>query len=350
MNSLVATTPRYAGRIWPTGKFGVSRVREAPFLSSCQSHYETAESQFNSLGIKAHGVEAVLRFRNKWEAVVDPDLSNVSNSPIVSKKRGHGGITRYGRNLISSAAVIVERNYDRRILTFCTVTLPSAPLESLQSVCGNWSEIVKQFVKNLGRGLLSANLPPQVFGVTEVQMKRFEAHGVPALHLHLVFVGRNSRKNAWQVTRKDVRRWWVQCLKKYLPPDTDYSSVENVQQVRKSAASYLGKYMSKGTDAIAAIIAAGFADWLPSAWFTISHDLRREVLSNVLRGENVGELLNWLCHNVMANVFRWIAPVLIKRSDQSEYAIGFTGSLLPEALDKVRKSVLGLVPNRRQVI
>lgn len=333
---LAAIAPKHVGRIWPNGKFGVSRLRETPFPSLCESHRETAESEFNRLGIKAHGVMAVLEFRGLTKKVCDPDLSNVSKSPIRAK-RGHGGITRHGRNLISSAAVVAEERYDRRLLTFGTVTLPSVEPEYLKLIAENWSIVVKRFVKNLTRGLRSKELPSLVFGVTEIQEGRLAKFGVPALHLHFVFVGRNSRKSSWQVNRKNIRRWWKQALSPYVPTDTDYSSVENVQAIRKSAAAYLGKYMTKGASAIAKLVESGFADWIPSAWYTITHEFRRLVLSKVLSGEQVGEFLNWICHNVMAGWINWVSPVLISRSDGSQYSIGFGGRFSSMGLKKVQE-------------
>jgi len=331
---MLAVSPKWTGRIWPNGKFGVSRVRETPFLSLCESHRETAETEFNSLGISAHGVEAVLKFRGKWEDVMRPDLSNVPKSPI-APKRGLKGITRYGRNLISSAAVVAESKYDRRLLTFATVTLPSAPVDCLQNLCAAWSTVVKSFVKNLTRGLKAKSLPAFVFGVSEIQEKRFERTGVPALHLHCVFVGRNSRKSSWQVDRKNIRRWWKKAIAPYLPADTNYDSVENVQQVKKSSAAYLGKYMSKGADSVARLVEQGLSDWIPSAWYTITHSFRREVLSKVLRGEEVGFFLNWLCHNVMVDFLRWVAPVMARSRDGTEFAVGFAGSFTESGLQKV---------------
>lgn len=333
-----AIAPKYVGKIWPTGKFGVSRLREAPFLPLVESQPETEETRWNKALNKTHGILAVLEYQGKLESVLHPDLSNVSKSPL-KKRRGTKGISRHGRNLISSAAVITERNHDRRLLTFGTVTLPSASADELLAAAQNWSAIVKQFVKNLTRGLHKAGLLPTVFGVTEIQMKRFEKHGVPALHLHFVFLGRSSRRSAWQVSRHDIRRWWTKSISKYFHPDTNYSSVENVQQVKKSAASYLGKYMSKGEGAIASLIEQGFEAWIPSAWFTISHDLRREVLHNVMRGEKVGELLNWLCHNVISSYLKWVAPININRSDGSQFAVGFAGTLSKLGLDKIRSLV-----------
>lgn len=329
-----AIEPKFTGRVWPTGKFGVSRVRETPFLSLCQSHHETHETQWKSSLVKVHGAIAVLRFLGKLEMVLNPDLSNVSKSPIRSR-RGHKGIPRYGRNLISSAAVVMERKFDRKLLTFGTVTLPSAPDEHLLQIARNWSAVVKQFVKNLRRGLQSKALPSQVFGVTEIQEKRLERFGIPALHLHFVFVGRSSRKASWQVNRKNIRRWWKSAIAKYLPADTDYRSVENVGAIKKSAASYLGKYMSKGSAAIAKVIEKGFADWIPSAWYTISHELRREVLSAVRSGEQVGNFLNWICSNRVQNLLSWFQPVAIERSPGFIYQVGFCGTLSQQGLDSL---------------
>lgn len=329
-----AVTPKYSGRIWPSGRFGVSRVREAPFPSSGQSHPETDESQWDSAAVAVHGAEAVLKFKGKWEKVAHPDLSNVSKSPIAAK-RGQKGITRHGRNLIESAAVLVERRYERRLLSFGTVTLPNAPVEQLRSVASHWSAVVKQFVKNLTRGLEAQNLPSFVFGVTEIQEKRFEKTGVPALHLHFVFVGRNSIQSAWQVSRKNIRKWWQKALSAYISADVDFSATENVQQIKKSAAAYLGKYLSKGSAVISKVIEQSDKDWIPSAWYTISHSLRRKVLAQVISGEQCGEMLNWLCHNVMQGWLAWLQPIKIKSKDGFEFEVGFGGRFTRQGMSAV---------------
>lgn len=264
------------------------------------------------------------------------DLSNVSKSPT-SQKRGHKGITRHGRNMISSAAVILERNYGRHLLSFATLTLPAAESHQLRAIAENWSAVLKQFAKNLSRSLLRQGLPVTLFGVTEIQMKRFARHGDPALHFHFVYVGRNSRKSAWLVDCKEVRRIWIQCIKQYFSSETRFDSTENVQGIKKSVAGYLGKYMSKGISQIQEVIDAGFEDWLPSAWWLMNFDLRREVKNNIVSGKEVGSFLNWLCHNVMAGWIRWFAPVMIKRSDGTEYSVGFGGSFTAQGMAEVKK-------------
>lgn len=334
-----AITPKYTGKIWPNGRFGVSRVRETPFLSHGETHHETEESQFNSAAVVAHGAEATLKFRGKWESVVDAGLSNV---PISHKraKRGTRGITRHGRNLIENAGLIMERIHGVRRLSFGTVTVPNVSAEVAKSIALNWSEIVRKFVQSLRRGLLSKGLQPAIFGVTEIQEKRFSQTGIPALHLHFVFVGRRKRKSSWLVNRKNVRRWWKAALKPYVPSNTDFSACENVVAVKKSASSYLGKYMSKGSQSADNVIRECGQDWLPSAWYTITDSLRQYVLRSVLRGESVGGLLNWLCHNVMVGAFKWLMPVMIKRADGTEYSIGFAGRLDPGWIDKIAAAAL----------
>lgn len=336
LGSLEAIAPRFTGKIWPNGRFGVSRVRETPFPFFGQSQSETEETQWRNNAIAVHGLMAVVRFEGKEDVLCDPDLSNVPKSPI-RKKRGQGGITRYGRNLISSAAILLERRYGRHLLTFATVTLPAAESSVLQAVSNSWSKIVKQFVKNLTRGLEAKALPSSICGVTEIQEKRLARTGVPALHLHLVFVGRNSRKSSWQVNRKNIRRWWKRAIAPYFPAGTDYSSVENVQQVKKSTSAYLGKYMSKGVAAIGSLVEAGLEDFIPSAWYTISHALRRCVLKAVVRGEECGNFLNWLCHNVMAAWVDYVCPVMAVAKDGSQFGVGYGGRLSSLGLRKVEE-------------
>lgn len=331
---LVATEPRFTGRVWPTGKFGVSRVRETPFLSEFKSHPETDETQFRNNAIAVHGLMAVAEYEGKADILRNPDLSNVSNSRM-PKKRGQKGITRHGRNLISSAAVVAEKKYGRHLLSFGTVTLPDSSVEGLRAVSRDWSGVVKRFAESLKRGLQSKGLPAFSFGVTEVQPKRLARTGLPALHLHFVFVGRNSRRSAWKVTCKDIRRWWVAAIARYFPADTDFSSTENVKGIRVSAAAYLGKYMSKGVADIATLVEAGFEEWIPSAWYSISHEFRRHVLSQVVSGERVGDWLNWLCHVGGNQYARWIQPILIKNSSGREVAVGFSGTLNQAGQDTV---------------
>lgn len=334
-----AVEPKFSGRIWPTGKFGVSRVRETPFLSLCESHRETAETQWCSARLRVHGAEAVLKHEGKWATVQHAGLSNVSKSPT-RKKRGWGGISRHGRNMVSSAAVILERNYDKRLLSFGTVTLPHAESAALLDLSREWSGVLKQFAKNLSRSLLRRGLPVTLFGVTEIQTKRFERTGIPALHFHFCFVGRMSKRSAWLVDHNEVRRIWIQCIKKYFPEDTCYAKTENVQGIQKSIGAYLGKYMSKGAAQIQEILDKGLEDWLPSSWWMMNFDLRREVLSNVIGGEQAGNFLQWICNNVIAGWIRWFQPVFVKRSDGSQYAVGYAGTLTPQGLDKARQVMI----------
>lgn len=334
-----AVTPKYTGKIWPNGRFGVSRVRETPFLSQSESHSETEESQFNSAAVVAHGAEATLKFRGKWEAVMHAGLSNDAISHKRAK-RGTKGITRHGRNLIENAGLVMERIYGTRRLSFGTVTVPNVPREVAEKIALDWSEILRRFVQNLRRGLLSKGLQPAIFGVTEIQEKRLQRTGIPALHLHFVFVGRRRRKSSWLVNRKNIRKWWKAALKPYVPSNTDFSACENVVAVKKSAASYLGKYLSKGSQSADRVVQECGEQWLPSAWYTISDSLRQYVLRSVLRGESVGELLNWLCHNVMVGAFKWLLPVMIKRADGTEYSIGFAGRLDPGWIDRIAAAAL----------
>lgn len=334
-----AIAPKWTGRLWPNGEFGVSRVREAPFLSLCESHRETAESQFNRVGIKAHGILAVLEFRGKLETVMHPGLSIRAKSRNYAK-RGSKGITSYGQKMVRNCGLILERRYKRQLLSFGTLTVPLLPAESAHAVTANWPEIVRRFQDNLMQKQQRLGLPTWRVCVTEIQEERFETYGDPVLHLHLCFVARNSQRSAWQIDHSDLRNWWRLALKPYVPPDTDFTACENLVGVEKSVAGYLGKYMSKGSKAAKVLKEKGVVDWHPSAWWNASKALRKAVLSQVVSGEQVGYLLNWLCENPIAE---WIVrshQIIITSKTGVKFGVGWGGRVSEDARLQISLNVV----------
>lgn len=324
--SLRALEVKYSGQLWPNGEFGASRVREALFPSLCESHAETAETQFNRLGIKAHGVMAVLKFRNKLEAVLHPG-SSIRSKSRNRAKRGSKGITSHGRKMVRNAGFILEREYDRALLSFGTVTVPRVSAVEALQIARNWSEITRRFLDHLTQGLQRRKLPTQRICVTEVQEQRSASAGYPVLHLHFCFVGRMKRGSAWQVNHEMVRNWWKLAIAPYVAPDTDFTATENVVRVRKSVAGYLGKYMSKGSKTIAAIAAAGQLEYLPSAWFNCSKTLRRMINAERHIGLNVGEWLRWVVESNIDGIVLYSRPVMVDRADGSQIQVGWFGRI-----------------------
>lgn len=122
-------------------------------------------------------------------------------------------------------------------------------------------------------------------GVTEIQEKRWLETGEVALHLHAVFPGRHYGC-AWEYTPLDYKLVWNRVLQKVLNKsenDAEWSATTNVQSVKRSAANYLGKYLSKGSTLVKAVIDAGHLSNVPCSWYICSKELRTLLLRSVKR-------------------------------------------------------------------
>jgi hypothetical protein len=166
--------------------------------------------------------------------------------------------------------------------------------------------------------------------VTEIQEKREARSGIPALHLHFVYVGRNSVRAGWMLNRLDVRALWKKQMDKWLDGDIDCSAVENVVGVKRSASGYLGKYMSKGASVCADLIKKGKQNFLPSSWWNCTNALKKQVIDAVIRCPTAIAWIHSLCDSFQSELFAFIRPVLIPRSDGTTFQIGWTGRLHPK--------------------
>ncbi len=149
-----------------------------------------------------------------------------------------------GRN-IRNAAYLLEQEYGKDNLSFLTLTLPDLPREGLEACSANWGRMVDQFLKWLRSKAEVAGIPLEYVYCTEIQEKRLEKYGEFALHLHLLFRGKSGKRKPWLVTPKQCRKAWARCIKSVYSGLFEERALENLQRVRRSAAAYLGKYLSK---------------------------------------------------------------------------------------------------------
>lgn len=326
----------FAGKLWQNGEFGLSCVRrtadplpDIPFRS--ESEVEQAEWVAQLLAV--HGAESVLEYYGV-------DVSTLGLSPRPNshsrKRRGTLGISSYGRRLVRNACHELENTYSRDVLTFATFTLPNVTALESRTIGRHWAEIVRVFVQRLRRGLLSAGLPAEVVGVTEVQEGRTARDGLLGLHLHLVFVGRKAR-SSWAFTPAWYRSEWASVVSRYLrEPRESYrwGSVENIQRVKFSAESYLGKYLSKGAKAVGALREKFGADCLPSAWHTCSASLRDRVVGHI-RGLSPGgaNALVDACSDPECDWFVYRRPVQVVGDSGKLITLGWMGKLRPQYID-----------------
>ena len=227
----------------------------------------------------------------------------------------------------------MEREVGRKRLTFLTLTLPDISEQESKDVGRNWSSIVRVFVQKLRRHLTAVGLPSEVLGVTEIQPRRTNRDGVLGLHLHLVFAGRKDR-SGWLCSPTLVRTMWQTTILPYLHEASsayDWRAVENMQQVRKSAADYLGKYISKGVGDLKKAAERFGEDSIPSSWYTITETLRARTLASVrlLSNQSCSDLI-YALSCLESPFFHYSHPVVLSSPNCPDVVIGWHGRIKDE--------------------
>lgn len=312
------------GRLWPNGEFSVG--------------YAVAGG--------AERLKSPSELAQEWVAAIGLSLPSNSHSPKDEgkPKRGSGGLTSHGKKVLRNAVWRMQRLYGKKRLSFVTLTLPSLSFEESWYVSSNWAEIVRVFYQKLGRRLQSRGLPGWFVGCTEMQPKRSGREEHPALHLHFVCVGRKTRYEPWLLSPAEFRGMWASVLSIYIGKERDFRAVENVQQVKRDAAAYLAKYVSKGVS-MEQPPRSDETGWsLPTSWYNVSGVLRRWVLDNVRRHPELIEYLEGVAktggdgaslHYVHSGVIEGMS------GPGPHYYVGkLTGEFMREIIEIWRASVL----------
>lgn len=329
----------YTGAIWPSGKFGLSRVKTRdidPPIKGYQLPRQSLEECEERIKNFQHYLESGEQSPLGLSSVTNSHSGHSTRAP-----RGSGGITSYGRNMVESAATILQEKYGRRRLSFLTLTVPSVSNEDMERICKGWAEIVRVLMQRMTRHLNRCGLPGEIVGVTEVQEMRSHSEARAVLHLHWVFVGRRN-KGTWVISPDLVRYWWQETLRKYIvtSPMPDFAASENLQQVRKDAGSYLGKYISKGRDSVEKIQEYRSRGSMPSTWWNCSLSLKRLVKACKV---------SFTKDTAMAFVYSyeeddnpdviWIKTVYIPHEIFGQLGVGYVGKIKRSAIEKWRDLV-----------
>lgn len=319
----------YRMQIWPNGEFTVGYVAPTKFTPEPLPEEKVRVFSFDWL--EPEQKYLVLDWVKTQISKQEPELD--LPSPANSHKRGLGGITTYGARLVRNAAYLLQLRYGKERLSFVTLTLPTCTPEELATIAAQWSHIVRVYIQELKRELERNGLYSGTVGVTEVQEKRLKRRGELGLHLHLVHVGRASRRKPWAIDSSWHREVWGGIIQRILGRDFDRRALECVQAVESSAAGYLGKYMTKGVNTIGEIVETYGPDCVPSSWYTCTNSLRDAVKSKVYASFDLGEAI-WPDLPVMEEqgVLAWVRLHQTEIGGRS-FTVGLSGKW---NIDKLR--------------
>lgn len=261
----------------------------------------------------------------------DSLLTKVSSpnegEPCVITRYGRNGITSYGARRVRNGCHVVENAFPKRSTVFSTCTVPAMPVEDMARLHNRWNHVVETFRRKLTRRLKDKNLSGESVTVSEIQTKRYENTGLPVLHIHTVFNGRDkSGKPA--ITIKEHDCMWRDALTAGVcGPVPKVDSACNLQWVKKSAEGYLGKYMSKGTKTVRELCEAGFEGWLPKQWWSMTRSLGQRIDKQTRRIDEFGEWLNDIAEVEGVGVWLWHRTVELEMKSGDKITVARYGRL-----------------------
>lgn len=311
------------GKIYPTGE-GVlypilrQKSREANVLQDIKDEYrnnkEFYEENAALFGVRAASAQlynlSVFNRNLSKEGMSGEGfavgLANAANSHSPRNRRGSCGITPHARRVCRfGAASIEKRAASPTNCSFLTLSLPSLSSEDWKRLLERWDDIVRTFNQWLKRRLVKKGLPGEIVGCIEVQPERSRRTAEPALHLHLVFQGK-QRGRAWAVTPIQCRRAWERSAGQGLSTKYSFEQSEKLVQVRKSLAGYLSKYLTKGGSEWEANVHPMYKDMHPAAWTFTPDNLKRAYSAAIWTGDDAVSVLQMALYNPK---YRWSEPL-----------------------------------------
>lgn len=318
----------------PTGRITFGRVRKDHKLHKlplCSRHQRMRDESI--------GVIGAARFAEWIGKPLSMDLTSVSISEktlevAARRKRGSKGMTSRGRQLVANAATVLQEQYGKGKLSFWTLTIPDECLT--HTLVSGWSRMVELVRKKLLYHLSKVGLPMLFVGVTEVQQKRWEssARALP-LHLHILFV--TAKQNYKPLIGKSLlAKIWRDALKTVGGKETDAQYASRAEFIKKSAARYLSKYMSKGGMAL---------DWVPSnqvpsSWYFMSAGLRVAVKRSIVKASGlwVGEIFEFVRSE--SDMFRWSHAIFLESGAYGQIMVGWVAECLNDLTRKMLKDMI----------
>lgn len=290
-----------------------------PFLMALWGHIPPeALAQLAALGLSPH---------TNSDKLVARALASGQYPPPAKRRYGTKGITSYGARRVRNACYLVQSRVPKKSTVFATCTVPSMPLEEMRSLHDRWNVVVETYRRKLRRALAEKDLCTDSVTVSEVQGKRYERTGLPILHIHTVFGGRDKTGRPAISTKQHDRMWYDALSAALRGPVPKSSYACNMQWVKKSAESYLGKYMTKGCQVVNKMCADGFSGWLPKQWWSISAALGRVIDDETHGVREFAEWLNDVAEMEGSDVWLWHRDIQVELRSGDKVTMARYGKL-----------------------
>jgi len=229
-------------------------------------------------------------------------LVSCAKSETARGPYGLKGLSKNGkRQILRSGAVL--RDFPK-CLGFWTVTLPDEVLIPMLDQ-GLWPKFQDRIRKELKRLLVRAGLPGLLVGVVEIHPRRSRDAGRPLPHLHVVFQGKRNRWHHWALDRWQLDGVIASALRTCGFHGIDLRAAGRLETVRKDAAAYMAKYISKGGET--PLVGAGEGYSPVSQWWFRTRPLKAMV--DLTTFQLPARFLGWLgreCERLEGSgVLRW---------------------------------------------
>jgi hypothetical protein len=118
---------------------------------------------------------------------------------------------------------------------------------------------------------------------------------------------------------------------------------ENVERVKKDAAQYLSKYMSKGVSDISDYASIEGWGMVPRQWWTATNTVKAAVKKYTITGAFAASVLDeviytWQCGGHLPGTLgvMFCRPITVAATLHTDYVIGFFGKLDKETYSDIR--------------
>lgn len=323
----------YSGRIYPNGEFGIGRV-PPPKKRVADSRYD--EGEVDDWVIeptpRTHELEdgTILHDAGDMLDVARTKLGSARELSHQPKKYGLLGITGYGRKCVRNIAYQMEQSQGRYNLQMGTLTIPSLREDQMLAVAKNWGYITSRFFQACKRRYKRFNRKFRYVSVTEIQPQRWANYKEVGLHIHFLFRPYKSTiTGEWSMDDNWVRATWRQQILNVLSSDAQVETPNyRRERVHTSAAAYMGKYMSKGSDITAEVLEVKGEDYIPSQWWSADMESKRTLKASIIHvwGTQAETLLK-MCKTSARECFYYCSPIVIETPANGNRIVGYYGRL-----------------------